>query len=140
MSTPKKLTSKITSTATKKKAIVKKEISHKKVAPKKKVAVKTAAAKKKIMAKPPAGYSETDSGLVVPTDLSQPIPATKLRAGFNKAKTEINSLIKEIASTMTESYSISEIELTASFSADGKFMGFGVGGAASIKIKITPEN
>ena len=131
MSTPKKMTSKKTSTATKKKVIAKREIALKKAAPRKKVAVTYAAAKKKIVIKPPTGYIETGSGLVVPTNLSQPIPATKLRAGLNKAKTEINSLIKEIASTMVESYSISEIELTASFSADGKFMGFGVGGAAS---------
>jgi hypothetical protein len=96
--------------------------------------------KKKVVKKPPAGYIETDSGLAVPSNLAQPVPASKLRTGFNKAKTEINSLIKEIASTMLESYSISEIELTASFSADGKFMGFGVGGAASVKIKIKPEN
>lgn len=39
-----------------------------------------------------------------------------------------------------ESYSISEIELAASFGADGKFMGFSVGGATSIKIKIRPED
>ena len=45
-----------------------------------------------------------------------------------------------MASTFVDSYSISEIELTASFSADGNFMGFGVGEAASIKIKIKPED
>jgi hypothetical protein len=99
-----------------------------------------AAEKKKVVKKLPAGYRETDSGLAVPSNLAQPVSANKLRKGFDKAKDEINSLIKEIASTMVESYSISEIELTASFSADGKFMGFGVGGAASVKIKIKPEN
>ena len=40
---------------------------------------------------------------------------------------------------MAEPYEITEIEFNASFSADSKFMGFGVGGAASIKIKIAPS-
>lgn len=48
--------------------------------------------------------------------------------------------ISSIVGTMTEKYAISEIGLTASFNADGKFLGFGVGGAASITIKITPSS
>ncbi len=98
------------------------------------------AAKKKVSKKVPAGYQKTESGVLAPANSINPIPASKLRSGFKKAKKEINEMVEEIASTMTENYVISEIELEASFSADGKFMGFGVGGAATIKIKIKPES
>jgi hypothetical protein len=94
---------------------------------------------KKLVKRLPPGYTETNSGLAIPSNIKQPVPASKIQIGFKKAKVEINSLIQEITSTMVESYTISEIELTASFSADGNFMGFGIGGAASIKIKIKPE-
>jgi len=46
--------------------------------------------------------------------------------------------VQEIVDTATNDYIISEIELTASFNAEGKFMGFGVGGEVSIVIKIKP--
>lgn len=39
---------------------------------------------------------------------------------------------------MKGEYSIREIELSASFNADGKFMGFGVGSDMAIKIRISP--
>ncbi len=86
----------------------------------------------------PIGMSETRSGLLVPNNVIQPVPANKLRNGFEKAKTEIKDMIEEIASILTSEYKIKEIELEVSFSADGKFLGFGVGGSTSIKIKITP--
>ncbi|MDH5189902.1 MAG: hypothetical protein OEW89_01480 [Gammaproteobacteria bacterium] len=104
----------------------------------KKVTKKTAARKKKVPKKP-AGYSSTESGLLIPDSEATLVPASKLRSGFKKARKEIDSIVDEIVSTMTDEYVISEIELSASFSADGKFMGFGVGGAATIKIKITPD-
>jgi len=126
----KKVARKKAKTSVKKKAVVKKAVAKKAVA---------AAAKKKAIRKTPPGYELNESGLYTPSGTSKPVPASKLRAGFKKAKKEINSIIEEIASTMTESYVISEIELSASFNADGKFMGFGVGGAATIKIKIKPD-
>jgi|SRR3972149_5633763 len=87
----------------------------------------------------PSGYKLSDNGLLIPSDIQKPIPANKLTAGFAKAKSEINQMLNGIVGTMTDKYVISEIGLTASFSADGKFLGFGVGGAASITIKITPS-
>lgn len=86
------------------------------------------------------GFERTSSGLFVPEKTKTPVPASKLRTGFKNAKNEINSVIEEFVSAMTQNYVISEIEFSASFSADGKFMGFGIGGAATIKIKIKPEN
>ena len=89
------------------------------------------------------GYKKTAfNGIYIPNEYIKsvpPVPPGKLRAGFSKAKNEINGFVSEIMETMTTNYKISEIELSASFSADGKFLGFGVGGAATIKIKLTPE-
>ncbi len=124
-----KASSKRAKLATKKTGVRKKSVAYK----------KAHAVSKKMGSSPPAGYKETESGILTPTNSANPIPASKLRSGFKKAKKEINAMVKEITSTMTESYVISEIELSASFSADGKFMGFGVGGAATIKITIKPE-
>ena len=87
-----------------------------------------------------SGYKASRSGILVPKDTSQPVKATKLKAGFAKAKQEINSLAEEIITGMNQEYQIKEIELSASFSADGKFLGIGVGGATSITIKIAPKN
>ena len=85
------------------------------------------------------GYIETESGILLPKQLITPVKASKLKTGFSNAKKEIDKVLQEIVSSMKGEYKITEIELVASFSADGKFMGFGVGGAASIKIKIAPE-
>ena len=132
----------------KKKVIVKKDVttkekkktaSTKSLTTKKSRPTRKKAAAKKALPKKPAGYSTTESGILIPDKSAPPVPASKLRSGFKNAKKEINSVIEEIVSTMTDNYVISEIELSASFSADGKFLGFGVGGAASIKIKIKPE-
>jgi hypothetical protein len=86
----------------------------------------------------PPGMSKTPSGIFVPSKLIQPVPAGKLKKGFEKAKVEIKGMIDEVASILTGEYNIKEIELEVSFSADGKFMGFGVGGSSTIKIKIAP--
>jgi hypothetical protein len=40
---------------------------------------------------------------------------------------------------MSDEYSISEMELSASFNAEGKFLGIGVGGAKSITIRVKPD-
>jgi hypothetical protein len=94
---------------------------------------------KKKAVKKPSGYVAVGEGIIVPEGVAKAVPPSKLLSGFKKAKKEINGMVDEIIDTMTEEYIISEIEFTASFSADGKFMGFGVGGAASIKIKIAPN-
>jgi hypothetical protein len=111
-----------------------------KKAPAKKTVAKRAPAKKAIAA-PPAGYSRNPRGtLLVPSGKAKGsiTPASKLRAGITKAQDEIKESLQEIATLMTMDFEVAEIELTISFSADGKFLGFGVGGATSIKVKIKP--
>lgn len=111
-----------------------------KKAPAKKKVAKRAPTKKAIAA-PPAGYSRNPRGtLLVPAGKAKGsiTPASKLRAGIAKAQDEIKESLQEIATLMTMDFEVAEIELAISFSADGKFLGFGVGGATSIKVKIKP--
>lgn len=95
----------------------------------------TAAAKAPKVVPLPPGYKFKDN-LYVPGKIVQ---ASALRKGFETAKKEIRAMVDEVAGIMNDDYKIGEIELMVSFSADGKFMGFGVGGATSMKIKIVPH-
>jgi len=123
---------------TRKKTIVKKKAARK-AAVKKKATGAIKVSKKEPRVYKIQTFAENEDGLFVPYHLYRPVPAGKLMEGFEKAKSQIKRMTKEIVSTMKQDYIISEIELSASFNADGKFMGFGVGGAATIKIKISPE-
>ena len=67
-----------------------------------------------------------------------PIPAYKLKKGIEAAKAEINEMIEALCNTMADSFNVSEVELVVSFGSDGKFLGFGAGGAAEVKIRIAP--
>lgn len=69
---------------------------------------------------------------------SKPVPASKLSSGITAAQSEIKNTLQEIAGLMSMNFEVSEIELSLSFNAKGQFLGFGVGGAASIKVKIKP--
>ena len=71
---------------------------------------------------------------------SKPVSASKLREGLAAAQDDIKQSLQEIAAIMTMDFEIAEIELSMSFSAKGEFLGFGVGGAASIKVKIKPAH
>jgi hypothetical protein len=100
------------------------------------------AAKRAIPRKPP-GHKLSAGGILIPASISADtsegvVRADKLEKGLATAKKKITSLMQEIVDTTTEDYEISEIELAASFNADGKFMGFGVGGEATIIIRIRP--
>lgn len=89
----------------------------------------------------PLGYLQSSGGLLIPAEMSEevtPVPPAKIRSGLSKARTEIKKLM-EALSELTEGYTVSEIELAASFNADGKFLGIGVGGATTIKVRFRPE-
>ena len=101
----------------------------------KKVAKKYAA--KRALPRVPSGYIlKPGTKLVIPS--SSVVAPSKMRAGLAKAKDEIDSLIQEIVDISTSDYEISEIEFAASFSADGKFLGVGVGGSATVTFRIRP--
>jgi hypothetical protein len=90
----------------------------------------------------PLGYLHSAGGLLIPAKLSEqviPVAPAKIRSGLSKARDEIKKLM-EALSELTEGYTVSEIELAASFNADGKFLGIGVGGATTIKVRFRPDD
>ncbi len=91
--------------------------------------------------KAPLGYLQSTGGLLIPAKVGEevtPVPPSKIRSGLSKAQDEIKKLM-EALSELTEGYAVSEIELAASFNADGKFLGIGVGGATTIKVRFRPD-
>lgn len=125
----------------------KKKTSAKKVAKRKTTPARRKPAKrpakkkaKKKISKAPTGYRKNPRGEVLIPDGDQIdtiVPPSKIKAGFEQAKREVRNLLDNMAD-FAEDYEVSEISLTVSFSADGKFLGFGVGGATSMNIKLTP--
>lgn len=89
----------------------------------------------------PEGYVPyKDSHILVPRDTVVVEPSA-LRKGIEKAKKEIRALLDEFISiVIVDGHKISEIELSVSFDAKGTFLGIGIGGATSIKIKIVPSD
>ncbi len=108
----------------------------------KKPAVKKPAVKKpsiKGLRTPPLGFWRSAGGLYIPGTSRDVVPPGKLQAGLASARAQIQKSLEEIGSVMTQDFELFEIELSASFNADGKFMGFGVGGAATITMRIRPS-
>lgn len=88
----------------------------------------------------PPGFSRsTSSALLVPRPRN-PVPPGKLRKGLADAKRELDHSLQEVVETLTGSYGIKEIKLTMSFSAEGKFLGFGAGGAFAMEITVCPKD
>lgn len=109
--------------------------------PKKKPVSRKKRVKRKKTEQLPFGYLESAGGLLIPARIGEevmPVPPAKIRSGLSKARDEIKKLM-EALSELTEGYTVSEIELAASFNADGKFLGIGVGGATTIKVRFRPE-
>lgn len=88
-----------------------------------------------------AGFVRDANGLYLPTVLAKPVvvPSNKLREGLEAAQGQIKKTLQGFAAVFTQEFEVSEIALTLSFNADGKFLGFGLGGAMSVSIKIVPS-
>lgn len=67
---------------------------------------------------------------------TKPIPTIKIIEGLGFAQEEISKLVEQIVETFGGNANVSEISLTLGFNAKGAFLGIGVGGAASISVKI----
>ncbi|WP_040393958.1 hypothetical protein [Cellvibrio sp. BR] len=95
-----------------------------------------------------SGFTKSDAGVYMPEvqakrvspRIKQVVPASKIKAGMSKAQIAIKEAVESFSEALTEEYSITEIELAISFNAEGKFLGFGVGGETSITVKIAPVN
>jgi hypothetical protein len=117
----------------------------KKTASKRPVSKWAASGNRKNVEAAPPGYERIDGSRLIVTTRSAAaiaaagvVPAGKLQAGIRKASEQISEVLQQLADAASASYEITEIELAASFSADGKFMGFGVGGEMSITFKVRP--
>ena len=96
--------------------------------------------KKKKVSRAPSGYRKNPLGEVLIPDLDSidtVVAPSKIMGGFEQAQKEIKNLLNSMTE-FAEDYEVAEISLSVSFSADGKFLGFGVGGATSMMIKLTP--
>jgi hypothetical protein len=87
---------------------------------------------------PPDGFVRTSSGLLVRLP-GEVVPANKIKKGLSDARRQLEDTISDFIRSFGNDYEIAEIELMASFSADGKFLGIGPGGAASITLRIRPS-
>lgn len=87
------------------------------------------------------GFKKLPSGeLLVPDsfETANVVSSNKLVAGIEASHDQIKKTLRNLTSVFVEDFEVAEIELAVSFSADGKFLGFGVGGAMSVKVKIRP--
>ena len=120
------------------------KVSKKKVAKRKVLCggYKAKTTKKKKVSKLPNGYGVSSGNIIArKEDIESKaiVPPSKFRLGFKKAKKEIDEIINDIVLSMRTNDVISEVELSIGFNVKGEFIGFGVGGAASLKIKIDIE-
>jgi hypothetical protein len=130
---------KVEAAAAAKKPIVKKMALAKKPMAKK-AAARPAAKNATFVAKPEPGYNQSKGGVLVPagSESRSYVTTGKLQAGIESAKDQIKGTLQNIAAVFTQDFEVSEIELSVTFTADGKFLGFGTGGAMSVKVKISP--
>jgi hypothetical protein len=70
--------------------------------------------------------------------VSRPVPVARLKEGVAQANRALAEVIEQFGSTLSGDYDISALEVMVSFSEDGRFLGFGQGGAATMTLSVTP--
>jgi hypothetical protein len=90
---------------------------------------------------PPAGFHQDHrgSGLFLPVSRQTVVPPSSAKKGFAEARKRIDEALEVLAGSLADGFEVGEIEVQVSFSADGKFLGFGVGGAFSMTLKLRPH-
>lgn len=83
-------------------------------------------------------FALNDNNLFVATYGVEPVKPSKLDKNVAKANTQILNILDNLSCSPRHEFQIAEVELAASFSAEGKFLGIGVGSATQIKIKYIP--
>lgn len=109
----------------------------------KRVAKKKGAKKKAGRGRPPAGFKRrSSSNLFVPTthEESVVVNTTKIEQGITEAQFHIRRAVHSMQETLGDDIELTEVQLELSFSADGKFLGIGIGGATSIRITVKPSD
>ncbi len=70
--------------------------------------------------------------------VTQPVSAYHMKKGLAAARAALVETLHELAALSDGSFVVKDLEIQASFDAQGQFLGFGPGGAATVKIRITP--
>lgn len=74
----------------------------------------------------------------VAAPVARPVPVARLKEGVAQANRALAEVIEQFGSTLSGDYDISELEVMVSFSEDGRFIGFGAGGACTMTLSVTP--
>lgn len=74
----------------------------------------------------------------MPARTAAPVPLARLKNGVRDANRALAEVVEQFGHTLEGGYDISALEVTVSFADDGRFLGFGKGGAASMTLSITP--
>lgn len=90
------------------------------------------------------GYAaEGSAKILMPTRLApvkKVVSPGVLQAGIERSKVQLVETLSALSSIFTDEYEVGEIGVSISFSVDGKFLGFGTGGATTLNIKIKPRH
>jgi hypothetical protein len=80
-----------------------------------------------------------EKGILLPRAELTPVPSGKLVKGLVDLRAQLHAALSEMSRMATAEYGIKELHVEVSFSAEGKFLGFGVGGAATFKLLLVPK-
>jgi hypothetical protein len=108
-------------------------------APTKKKVAKKAPAKKKVAKKALPDNFRMDGNIAVPRSTPKPVTPSKIRRGVNKAKGQIGTMVESIVDVVTAEYKVQSVQFSLSFDAEGKVLGIGVGGAATVTVTVVPD-
>ena len=86
----------------------------------------------------PRGQSAAPAPRPMAAPVSRPVPVARLKEGVAQANRALAEVIEQFGSTLSGDYDISALEVMVSFSEDGRFLGFGQGGAATMTLSVTP--
>jgi hypothetical protein len=68
----------------------------------------------------------------------QYIPAHRLQEGIPSAQRAVAELMESFGQSISGDYDLSSLEVSVSFDENGRFIGFGRGGVASIQLTLSP--
>ncbi len=69
---------------------------------------------------------------------TMPVAGPRLKDGLRAANRAVAELLEGLGTQVEGSYDIPEIEVEVSFDQQGRFMGFGRGGAVTLKLTLSP--
>ena len=87
----------------------------------------------------PPGFEFRGNRVLVPTSMQAPVPVSKIARGLENARSSIEQALDSALRAFGGPFEVKEIKFVASFTAQGQFLGIGVGGATSMEITVRPS-